>query len=141
MRGAWDVNHWDVNRFRDTPELPLLVLCERPKRRAASAAVEPHDLQLREHVAASRDDAADVDEHVQVFVADVAQVAGFGALGQASDEGRLGVWGFVFRGWGRLPDAHENFLGDAVAAGGGREGETGVRGEGNDDERGRQQWL
>ncbi len=77
--------------MRHTPEILLLIMGERPKRRAASAAVEPHDLQLREHVAASRDDTTDVDKHVQVFVADVAQVAGFGALGHAPVARKLRV--------------------------------------------------
>jgi hypothetical protein len=73
------------------PELPLLILGERPKRCVAVAAVKPYDLQLREHVAASRDNTADVDEQVQVFVANVAQVAGIRAVGHAAVGGRLGV--------------------------------------------------
>ena len=84
-----------------------MVLGERPKRCAAGAAVKPHDLELRKYVAATRDNTTDVDEHVQVLIADVAQMTSFGALGQP-------------------PDAHEDFLGDAVA----ERGEDEMQGEG-----------
>ena len=63
----------------------LLILHKRPKHGTAGHAVKPADLQLRKHAAATRDYTADVDELVQVLVADVADVAGMGARGQSLD--------------------------------------------------------
>ena len=56
-------------------ELALLVLNERAKGRHTGHAVKMGDLELGKHAAATRDYSADVDELVQVLVADVADVA------------------------------------------------------------------
>jgi hypothetical protein len=66
-------------------ELSFLVLSEWAKCRTARHAIKPTDFELRKHAAAARDDATDVDELVQVFIANIADLARLGALGQSLD--------------------------------------------------------
>jgi hypothetical protein len=57
------------------PELSFLVLNKRPERRTALQAIKPCDFELGKHATATSNDTTDVDEMVQVLIANIAYLS------------------------------------------------------------------